>query len=127
MGRTMDGGVQPSGGAELTDVCYPDGQGSSLVAFGEVDLGADPPVVDAGRVVEDLPYQPTPRAGVDEQHRGTARVRAGADAVMLGEVGIESLGPRLGVPARIGIQFAKFVVASQRGERDPPEQRIAYQ
>src|SRR5262249_42228182 len=60
-----DVGSRRSRGAELVDVCYPDRQGGSLVAGGEVDFGADPPVVVARRVVKNLPYPPTLRPGID--------------------------------------------------------------
>src|ERR1022692_694198 len=98
-----------------------------LVGSPQVDLGADAPVVIAGRVVEDLAYRPAVRLGIDDQHRGPAGVGAGADLVMLGKVRLQRPGPGLGVPAGLGVQRAELGVAAQRGKLDPAEQGVAHQ
>ena len=69
-----------------TAVIADDGR-AGLVGGGQVDLGADAPVVVAGRVVEDLPDRPrVPAARSIMQQRRAAGVRAGADLVVLVEV-----------------------------------------
>src|SRR5215831_11464106 len=110
---------------ELPDVGDPQHGRARRVRGREVDLGADPPVVVARRVVEDLPHRPAAGLLVDDEHGRTAGVGSGADLVVLGEVGLEGLLPGLRVPAGPAVQLAELLVALQGGKLDAPEQRVA--
>src|ERR1700677_1813581 len=101
---------------QLADVGDVDDRGAFLVGGGEVDRGRDAPVVVAGRVVEDLPDGPGGLALLDDQHPRGARVRAGADLVVLLEVVVERLRPGPGGPAVAPVEVAEVVVPAQRGE-----------
>src|ERR1022692_669827 len=120
-------GPAAGGGLQLADLGYGQHGRPRLVGSPQVDLGADAPVVIAGRVVEDLAYRPAVRLGIDDEHRGPAGVGAGADLVMLGKVRLQRPGPGLGVPAGLGVQRAELGVAAQRGKLDPAEQGVAHQ
>src|SRR3984957_16924565 len=104
---------------ELADVGHVDDGGAFLVGGGEGDRGRDAPVVVAGRVVEDLPDGPGGLALLDDQHRRAARVRAGAELVVLLEVVVERLRPGTGGPPVAPVEVAEVVVPAQRGEGDP--------
>ena len=92
----------------------------------QVDLGADPPVVVARRVVDGLLDAPdTGCRGIrlidlDESRR--PRRSAREDLVVLVEVGVER-----GRPVDIGVERGELVVVLQRGELDAAEQLVAHQ
>ena len=78
---------------------HPDHRGALLVGRVEVDLRADPPVVVAGRVVEDLSNPPGSVAllgehvlGDDQQVRA-ARVRPGAELAVAVGIVLHGVGP----------------------------------
>src|SRR5215468_9996974 len=113
--------------SERADVRDGDGRLPGHVALGQVDLGADGPVVVAIRVVEHLAHAPERVAaiGVDVQQCRVAGVAAGADAVVLAEVGLDRVAPAVGVPAGHRVEFAEIVVAAQCGKLHPAEHGVA--
>src|ERR1700677_3868022 len=104
---------------QLADVGDVDDRGAFLVGGGEVDRGRDAPVVVAGRVVEDLPDGPGGLALLDDQHRRAARVRAGAELVVLLAVAVERVRPGVRGPAVGAVEVAEVMVTAQRCEGDP--------
>src|SRR5215471_6398920 len=83
-------------GLELADVGDPDDGRAGRVRGGQVHLGADAPVVIAGRVVEDLPHRPPAGLLVDDQQGRAAGIGPGADLVVLREIRLDGLLPRTG-------------------------------
>ena len=63
----------------------------------------------SGRVVEDLADLPVAGQLLDDQQSRAARVRAGAELVVLGEVRLQCLLPGLRVPAVLLVQRAQLV------------------
>ena len=121
-------GRRRRGSLERADGGDPDDGLACVVRAAQIHLGGEPPVVVARRVVEDLAHPPDVRVGVvDDQHRGPASVGARADLAVLGEVGLQGIGPRVRVPARLLVELAELVPPAQRGEFHPAEQGVAHQ
>src|SRR5260370_39845968 len=64
---------------QLADVGHAQDGRARLVGGGQVDQGADAPVVIAGRVVEDLARRPVVPVLLDDQQPGASRVATGPD------------------------------------------------
>src|SRR5262252_2664284 len=91
-------------GLNLAHIGDPDDGRARCVRGGEVHLGADAPVVIAGRVVEDLPYRPPAGLLVDDQQGRAAGIGPGTDLVVFGEIRLDDLLPRIAIPPGLGIQ-----------------------
>ena len=76
----------------------------------------------AGRIVDDLPHRPRLRSLRDEDSRRGTGVRAGADRVVLLEVGVQRVRP-----ADIRVEGDELVVVLQRGQLDAPPEFVPHQ
>ena len=61
------------------------------------------------------------------QHLRTPRVRAGADRVVLGEVGPDGVLPSGASWPDVGVQLAQLAQRAPGSQLDPPEHRVADQ
>src|SRR6185312_7198924 len=87
--------------SEPIDGRHDDDGRPGLVRGGEIDRRRDAPVVVAHRVIEDLAHYPRRVARSDEDEFWSACVRCDTDVIVLGEVGVERVRPRVGAERRI--------------------------